>query len=431
MTQNAERTPREGPSETPDRQAEERLSRFSRADRFAWQAPAAEPEKPVAPAPVYTAHEPAAPLDAADPPWIIEDEPPIPAAPVAPPSPPPADAPLPLAGMHGLEEHLEALQAADSPAPQPEPSRRKLRTYKLGSEPEAKGAASTASKWKPILKAGARAGAAAARKTAAGISTAARVIRRRTRKQRLANDYTGSLIWLHTRLLDRKTERLFFHPTLDAERYPSVWRSLRRRAGTLFSGRKQQPDEPRPQPDPSAPLEPVVYDGPVPRLVFRWIMAALPADLKGYAFTDFRAHRGRAMMLASAYNFERIIGYEYTAAAIDDLQMNVAQYPRSLMACRNIECCRADSDGLVIPDQPAVLYFGQAHKEAYLSEILEHAAASYRNHPRRMYVILENAGKELDVFHGDVFCPVTPPGRDGWLLRLFSPVKVRIYRTRL
>ncbi len=242
-------------------------------------------------------------------------------------------------------------------------------------------------------------------KAVSALYTGARTVRHNLRRSELEKTYTKSLIFLHSHLLDRKVERLFFRPTA--------------------------------QPLPAAAAEepvvvsavPPLYDGPVPRLVFDWVMTALPADLKGFAFVDFRAQRGRAMMLAARRNFEKIIGYEYDDALFDDLQMNVAQFPRSLMACRNIECLRGDRDGLAIPNQPAVLYFANAFRERFLSLIMSHAATSYRLNPRRLYVILENVQGDMGTGQDDIFYKITPPAREKLALKFFSPIKVEIYRS--
>lgn len=240
------------------------------------------------------------------------------------------------------------------------------------------------------------------------VGSSVKAIARNTRREELQANYTRALVALHQRILDRKIEALFFHPTaIPASRDNGENTALFTAANVA-----------RP-----------VYDGPVPRHVFDWIMAALPADLKEYAFVDFRAQRGRAMLMASRRNFENITGYEYDAKTFDDLQMNVAQFPRSLMVCRNVEVVRGDRDGLAVPNQPAVLYFSNAYREPFLSLIMSQVTASYRLNPRRIYIILENPGDNTAIGQDGIFYNVKMPARQRGLMRFLSPVKAHIYRS--
>jgi hypothetical protein len=158
-------------------------------------------------------------------------------------------------------------------------------------------------------------------------------------------------------------------------------------------------------------------------------MSAAPEDLKGYAFVDFRAQRGRVMMLAARRNFEKIVGFEYDDQLFDDLQMNVAQFPRSLMTCRNVECLRGDRDGVAIPDQPAVLYFSSAYRERFMSLIMSHVSTSYRLNPRRIYIMLENPHQGATIGQDDIFYRIPLPPRERALMKLFSPIRIEVYRS--
>ncbi|MDZ4792275.1 MAG: hypothetical protein SGJ17_13895, partial [Hyphomicrobiales bacterium] len=240
---------------------------------------------------------------------------------------------------------------------------------------------------------------AAKTRAAAAMRQGASVIARNANRSQLEQNYAKAIAAIHTHVLDRKLEQVFFRPTIlpvapIAEK-SSVYR----------------------------------YDGPVPRMVFHWAMSALPRDLKAYAFVDFRAQRGRAMMLAARCNFERIIGYEYDEKLHDDLQMNVAQFPRSLMACREIECVRGDLQGIILPDQPVVLYFSNAFRERFMSLIMSHVITSYRLHPRRMYIILENPPATADLGPDEIFCKINLPIRERALLKVLSPVRLDVYRS--
>lgn len=377
--------------------APERLSRYSHVDRRSLHAepPAPQPRKgdlvedPYAHLPEEALHPDLRPLYSEV--GMAE----APESPLAQSQPVPRPEPA-IEAPQADELRAEPIKPSIEPQPktEPKPARRFLRRK---PEPQPVIAAETVSAEKGGTTA--RRVAEIGAKAASLLSSGARIVRRKLRRSELKKSYTQGLILLHRRVFDRKLERLFFRPT----------------ASPLPSGAEQ----------PAAPLS----DGPVPQRVFDWAMTALPADLKNFVFVDFRAQRGRAMMLAARRNFEKIIGYEFDEAVFDDLQMNVAQFPRSLMTCRNIECLRGDRDGLAIPNQPAVLYFSNAFRERFLSLIMSHAATSYRLNPRRLYVILENAPAGLTTGQDDIFYRITPTWREKLALRFFSPIRVEIYRS--
>jgi len=221
------------------------------------------------------------------------------------------------------------------------------------------------------------------------------------RRKEIRRRYGKGLALLHGRVLDRKLEQHFYVPTLALQRFgPDLDRGI-------------------------------VYEGPVPSAAFAWALSLAPENLREYAFVDFRAGRGRAMLLASQRNFERIIGYEYDAALHDDLQMNIAQFPRSKMMCRDVQCFRGDRTGVSIPDQPCVLYFSGAWREELLPGIMNYVRESYRHKPRRIYVILENVDDGVVLPPDEVFHRMELPLAEKLKLRLFSPMDFQVYRSQV
>jgi hypothetical protein len=219
------------------------------------------------------------------------------------------------------------------------------------------------------------------------------------RRREIRKRYNKALVFGHTRVADRRLEKLFFVPTL-----------------------KSQLIDP-------APERGIHYDGPVPASVFNWAMALLPEDLRQYAFIDVHAGRGRTALLAAKRNFNRIIAYEYDEQIFDDLSMNIAQYPRSLMVCRTIDCHRGDIDGLSVPDQPCVIYFSGAWREQMIPGVMNYVRDTYRKSPRLIYVILENVDDETALADDDVFQKLEPGLGERLKLRLLSPMDFRVYRT--
>jgi hypothetical protein len=219
------------------------------------------------------------------------------------------------------------------------------------------------------------------------------------RRREIRKRYNRALVFSHTRIADRKLEQLFFVPTRKAERInPAIDRGIH-------------------------------YDGPVPSKVFDWLMKLMPEDLRQFAFVDIRARRGRTTLLAAKRNFSRIIAYEYDPETFDDLQMNISQFPRSHMVCRNVDCYRGDVDGIRLPDQPCVIYFSGAWREQMLAGAMNYVRETYRQSPRRIYVILENTDESAALAGDNIFDQIEPPLAERLKLRLLSPMDFKVYRS--
>jgi len=237
------------------------------------------------------------------------------------------------------------------------------------------------------------------KKVAPALMTSVLWVAHNLRRSEIRKRYNRLLVLGHTRIVDRKLEELFFVPS-----------------------RKSEMVDP-------APERAIHYDGPVPSATFGWVMTLMPEDLRQFAFVDVRAGRGRASLIAAKWNFNRIMAYEYDPETFDDLEMNIAQYPRSRMTCRNIDCYRGDLDGIALPNQPCVIYFSGAWREQMIPGVMDYVRDTYRQSPRRIYVVLENTADDTALEQDNIFDPVEPSLAERSKLKLLSPMDFKIYRS--
>jgi len=214
--------------------------------------------------------------------------------------------------------------------------------------------------------------------------------------------YLGALSLMHRHAFDRGIERLLFIKTSGP--YSEV--------ETGEEGRKT-----------------FRYRGPIPGRVLNWALSALPADLKRYAFVDFSAGNGRTLLLAAARNFEHATGYASDSESCAVLEMNLAQYSRSYMICRDVRALRGDRDGISIPLQPAVLFFPDSLNAGHLGVVLSHLPASIRLNPRPIYLIFENSGPECGLDQIHLFRKVPLPALNRIKSWLFSPCNIAVYKS--
>ncbi|MCP4934204.1 MAG: class I SAM-dependent methyltransferase [bacterium] len=172
---------------------------------------------------------------------------------------------------------------------------------------------------------------------------------------------------------------------------------------------------------------------PIHRLSFNWAMAQIQDQLRDFTFVDYGAGRGRALILASLYPFRKIIGVEFASELHDDANMNIAQFPRSLMKCRDVDCLLIDAVDFPIPDSKGVFLFNDSFDREVLETVLARITSSYRANPRRMYLVFVRPlnAAELDSLmeRTVIFEPTYHSRSEKIRMQILSPDQVQIFRT--
>ena len=230
-------------------------------------------------------------------------------------------------------------------------------------------------------------------------------LKERTRPDRLKHDYREYLLMLHERVLDPPIESLFFKPTKDPVRLADL---------TIRGSNRAHGHDYR----------------PTPCALLEWTVAALNHDLSRLTFVDHGAGKGRVLLLASQFPFHAIGGIEFAEELHDDATMNIAQFPRSRMKCRTVECVLDDASQVGPPDGEAVHYFFNPFSREVFAEVLNNIVVSYRKRPRRLYLILVDPPEVTDMIdHSGVFQRLKLPPLERVKVQLFSPYEVALYRT--
>jgi hypothetical protein len=229
-------------------------------------------------------------------------------------------------------------------------------------------------------------------------------VRERTRPERLAQDYREFLLWLHDNVLDHAIEALFFVPTKGRV----ALEGLTVRGGNRASGHEYRPS---------------------PYFVFKWALSAVGAEFSRLSFVDYGAGKGRVLLLASQYPFTAVGGIEFAEELHDNAAMNIAQFPRSRMKCRNVECALEDVVNIGPLDGDAVHYFFDPFAPEVFAEVLKGIVASYHARPRRLYLILIHMDAAELIHKTGAFQEVKLPIAARIQAQLLSPYKIRVYRS--
>lgn len=168
---------------------------------------------------------------------------------------------------------------------------------------------------------------------------------------------------------------------------------------------------------------------PSPKRVFEWAIEVIPEPIKRFEFVDYGAGRGRVLLLASHHPFERITGAEIAEELHRDCVLNIAQYPRSLMKCREIDCEHLSALRLNVPYSDTVFYLNNPFDRSMLERVIDRVVRSYKQEPRRFYVIAIDIQDE-DVFEDTgIFEKVQAPWQLRTKIALLSPYTIKVYRT--
>jgi SAM-dependent methyltransferase len=119
---------------------------------------------------------------------------------------------------------------------------------------------------------------------------------------------------------------------------------------------------------------------------FRALMAALAIDFREFTFVDFGSGKGRALLLASEYPFNKVLGLEFSGELHDVAVANIGSYRSTAQMCSDIESRVIDFAEFDFPDEPLVLYFFDPCDERIFGRVMENLKQSLREHWRETYV---------------------------------------------
>ena len=169
----------------------------------------------------------------------------------------------------------------------------------------------------------------------------------------------------------------------------------------------------------------VRYEG-THSLLFRQMLAALPADLADFVLVDYGSGLGRALIVASQYNFKKIYGIEYSRELHEVAISNLENVRRIEQKCTDINPVLIDATEFEIPDGKCILYFYNPFEESVMREVLRKVSLSYKTQPRTIYLVYHNP-RHRELFDALPFLRRLTFFRP--VYALMSPYKAAIYKS--
>jgi SAM-dependent methyltransferase len=120
--------------------------------------------------------------------------------------------------------------------------------------------------------------------------------------------------------------------------------------------------------------------------LFEQIMQALPIDFSSFTFVDLGAGKGRALLMASDFPFQRIVGVEFMPDLCRAAQKNIANYSSERQKCGQIEAIGMDARDFQFPAGPLVVYLFNPFSEPTFATVLENLLRSVKQAPRPIYI---------------------------------------------
>ena len=136
----------------------------------------------------------------------------------------------------------------------------------------------------------------------------------------------------------------------------------------------------------------------------RTLFARLHLRDAGGVFVDFGCGKGRVILLATTYPFERIVGVEFSQRMCETARSNVARYNPS--ASDRVEILNEDASLYELRDDETVFFLFNPFEEAVMSKVLENIYRSLRRRNRPVLLIYSNPRCRSLIESGGIFLKV-------------------------
>ncbi|PWT84758.1 MAG: hypothetical protein C5B58_04190, partial [Acidobacteria bacterium] len=120
--------------------------------------------------------------------------------------------------------------------------------------------------------------------------------------------------------------------------------------------------------------------------IFEEILQALPIHPWDFTFIDLGSGKGRALLMAAAHGFSRVIGVEYLPELHAAAESNIHRFSAERSSRTKIESLCLDARDFQFPSDPLVLYLFNPFPEEVLARVLENLRRSLESDPRPVWI---------------------------------------------
>jgi len=124
--------------------------------------------------------------------------------------------------------------------------------------------------------------------------------------------------------------------------------------------------------------------------LFHESIRSLGIDYPQFQFVDLGSGKGRTLLMASEYPFQRIVGVEAVPALHRVALENIRKYQAQTQKCFDLQSVCGDARDFHFPAVPLVVFLFNPLPEAGLREVMANLLASLREQPRPVSVVYHN-----------------------------------------
>jgi len=145
------------------------------------------------------------------------------------------------------------------------------------------------------------------------------------------------------------------------------------------------------------PHEELKIDGPsaahaihyqaAPPVLLEQAVAGLRINYPDYTFVDFGCGKGKALLLASAFPFKKIVGVELSPGLAEVAAANLRKYRNGKQRCRALETVCMDAAEFPLPQTPLVCFFYNPFREEIMARVLKNIERSVKQNPRDLVIV--------------------------------------------
>ena len=122
-----------------------------------------------------------------------------------------------------------------------------------------------------------------------------------------------------------------------------------------------------------------IESGPSPLIDFKEIMKNIKDNVKNTIFIDIGSGLGRAILLATEYNFTRFIGVEFSDELNQLAKRNIDNFRKKSSEKRDIELLTEDAVDFVFPLEPLTIYMFNPFGPEVLVPVIKNLILSAKN----------------------------------------------------
>ena len=137
--------------------------------------------------------------------------------------------------------------------------------------------------------------------------------------------------------------------------------------------------------DPNRRASAILYL-PSPTRVTRWMLDHVGIEHGDFSFVDLGCGKGRVVLVASQYPFQRVIGVDISRALTEIAERNVTSFPARARRCRSIEVLNADATSFDFPETNLVLHLYHPFDVEVTAAVLSRLERTLADRPRRVVV---------------------------------------------